>query len=93
MENYVYGNLEDALSRIEQLKNKKQTERIGNLFEDLFLEVDQPKEESKSKTLENTIPAKTEEIDLAETKDKIEQVIRHLSWSAFRFRLSELQLI
>lgn len=84
LENYVYGNLEDALSRIEQLKNKKQTERIGNLFEDLFLEVDQPKGESKSKTLENTIPAKTEEIDLAETKDKIEQVLSRLNEVKFK---------
>ena len=84
LENYVYGNLEDALSRIEQLKNKKQTERIGNLFEDLFLEVDQPKGESKSKTLEKTIPAKTEEIDLAETKDKIEQVLSRLNEVKFK---------
>lgn len=84
LENYVYGNLEDALSRIEQLKNKKQTERIGNLFEDLFLEVDQPKGESKSKTLEKTIPAKTEEIDLSETKDKIEQVLSRLNEVKFK---------
>ena len=84
LENYVYGNLEDALSRIEQLKNKKQTERIGNLFEDLFLEVDQPKGESKSRTLEKTIPAKTEEIDLSETKDKIEQVLSRLNEVKFK---------
>jgi Type I restriction-modification system methyltransferase subunit len=84
LENYVYGNLEDALSRIEQLKNKKQTERIGNLFEDLFLEVEQPKAESKDKTLEKTIPAKTEEIELEETKDKIEQVLSKLNEVKFK---------
>jgi len=84
LENYVYGNLEDALSRIEQLKNKKQTERIGNLFEDLFLEVEQPKAESKSKTLEKTIPFETEEFDLAETKDKIKQVLSRLNEVKFK---------
>ena len=84
LENYVYGNLEDALSRIEQLKNKKQTERIGNLFEDLFLEVEQPKAESKDKTLEKIIPAKTEEIEIEETKDKIEQVLSRLNEVKFK---------
>lgn len=50
----------------------------------MFLEVDQPKGESKSKTLEKTIPAKTEEIDLAETKDKIEQVLSRLNEVKFK---------
>jgi hypothetical protein len=34
----VHGNLDNALHILNRLKNKKETERIGNLFEDLFLE-------------------------------------------------------
>ena len=53
LENYVHGNLEEALFKIEQLKNKKETERIGNLFEDLFLENEESKTEKTSPKLGN----------------------------------------
>jgi len=38
MELYVHGTLEDALARLQRLETNKQTERIGNLFEDLLSE-------------------------------------------------------
>ncbi len=47
LENYVQGSLGEALSKIEQLRSKKERERIGNLFEDLFL--DEPEINSKNK--------------------------------------------
>jgi len=47
LENYVQGTLDEALSKIEQLRSTKERERIGNLFEDLFL--DEPEINSKNK--------------------------------------------
>lgn len=35
-ENYVHGNLEGALLKIEQLRGKKEVERIGNLLKIYF---------------------------------------------------------
>lgn len=35
---YVHGNLEEALAILNNLRNKKETVRIGNLFEDLEVE-------------------------------------------------------
>ena len=84
LEKYIHGSLEEALAKIQQTKNKKETERIGNLFEDLFLEAQQPKAESKGKTLEKTIPVENEEINLAKTKDKIEQVLSKLNAVKFK---------
>ena len=38
MEQYVHGNLDNALHILHRLQNKNETERIGNLFEDFFPE-------------------------------------------------------
>ncbi|MCB4235785.1 hypothetical protein LDL59_13720 [Kaistella anthropi] len=56
------------------------------------MEVEQPKAESKGKTLEKTIPAKSEEIDLAETKDKIEQVLSRLNEVKFKSQAIEKEI-
>lgn len=38
METYVHGTLEQALLLLDKIQRNKNTERIGNLFEDLFTE-------------------------------------------------------
>lgn len=84
LENYVHGNLEDALIGIENLKNRKETERIGNLFEDLFLEVEEEQKVEKSvkteKLQKNSEKDKRieKEIDFSELNEKITQVITEL---------------
>ena len=87
-ENYVHGNLEDALLKIERLRGKKEVERIGNLFEDLFLEAEEPKiilknkdSEDKSKIITDTEP---DEVNLTETYEKVEQVL--LALNAVKFK-------
>ncbi|MFY1047456.1 Eco57I restriction-modification methylase domain-containing protein [Chryseobacterium sp. GP-SGM7] len=75
MENYVHGNLDQALDRIEQLRTKKQNERIGNLFEDLFFEntqVEVKEEISIRKDISVQTPA---EKYLSEAKEKIDDVL------------------
>nr|WP_245405053.1 N-6 DNA methylase [Chryseobacterium sp. SSA4.19] len=88
-ENYVHGNLEEALLKIEQLRGKKETERIGNLFEDVFLEA----EEEPKITLQNKVsevqPEKITdsepgEIDLTEVQEKVEQVLSSLEAVKFK---------
>jgi superfamily II DNA or RNA helicase len=86
-ENYVYGNLEEALFKIEQLRGKKETERIGNLFEDLFLEADEePKIILKNKDSEcqSERIADTGEINLTEVQEKVEQVLSSLNAVKFK---------
>lgn len=90
LENYVHGNLEDALIRIENFKIRKETERIGNLFEDLFLEVEDEKkveksvksEKLKENSEEDLITEK--EIDFSELNEKIEQVLTALNNVKFK---------
>ena len=66
LENYVHGSLEDALLKIEGLKNTKQTERIGNLFEDLTDEIDEDKKnEEKYPNPQLFSPTKEELSDAA----------------------------
>lgn len=60
MEIYVSGNLDNALFQIEKIQSQKNTERIGNLFEDLLSDND------KSKEVEDTSP---------ETGEKTQTVI------------------
>lgn len=93
LENYIHGNLDEALFKIEQFNNKKETQRIGNLFEDLFLE-EEPKVENKV-----TIPKKgnaaiedstrienqnKNEVDVTETQEKIELVLSKLNNIKFK---------
>lgn len=76
LEEYIYGNLEDALLKIEQFKNQtetekvekieitekiEKTEKIGNLFEDLFLENQESKTDKiLSKPQNNFLENETE---------------------------------
>ena len=88
-ENYVHGNLEEALIRIEQLRGKKETERIGNLFEDLFLEAEEePKITSKNKDSgvqpEKITDSEPAEIDPTEVREKVEQVLSSLNSVKFK---------
>nr|WP_228459267.1 helicase-related protein [Chryseobacterium carnipullorum] len=93
LENYIHGNLDEALFKIEQFKNKKETQRIGDLFEDLFLE-----EEAK---VQNKVPVpkkgsaeiqdstrieyqNTSEVNVAETQEKIELVLSKLNGIKFK---------
>lgn len=90
LENYVHGNLEDALIRIENLKNRKETERIGNLFEDLFLEVEEEKKVKKSVKTEKLRNNSEEDlktkkkIDFSELNGKVEQVLIALNSVKFK---------
>lgn len=87
LENYVHGSLEEALSKIQNFKNKKETARIGNLFEDLFLENTEQKIDEK---FETKIETKTENekqsiekvFDLAQVK--IETVLSQLNNIKFK---------
>ncbi|WBX97847.1 Eco57I restriction-modification methylase domain-containing protein [Chryseobacterium gambrini] len=95
LEKYIHGNLDEALFKIEQFKSKKETARIGNLFEDLFVESSETKTE-KEFSFENKIRAKAEnkdkvhnqtnekEFDLIEVREKIELVLSKLNDIKFK---------
>src|SRR5690606_34267852 len=38
LEKYIHGNLEDALFKLDQLQSKKENQKIGTLFDELFPE-------------------------------------------------------
>lgn len=87
LENYVHGSLEEALSKIQNFKNKKETARIGNLFEDLFLENTEQKIDEKFETkietkTENEKQSIEKEFDLAQVK--IETVLSQLNNIKFK---------
>lgn len=75
MENYVHGSLDEALARIEQLRTKKQNERIGNLFEDLFFENTHAEVEEKISVRKNISVENQAENYLSEAKEKIDDVL------------------
>ncbi|WP_213188924.1 helicase-related protein [Cloacibacterium caeni] len=87
LENYVHGSLEEALSKIQQFKNKKETARIGNLFEDLYLE-NSESEIDKKFNAKNEIKTGNEsqtiekEFDLAQ--EKVETVLSQLNNIKFK---------
>ncbi|WP_312344847.1 Eco57I restriction-modification methylase domain-containing protein [Chryseobacterium binzhouense] len=93
LENYIHGNLDEALFKIEQFKNRKETERIGNLFEDLFLE-EEPKIEDKfpvhkkgSAEIEDSTRIEKQnenELNVTETQQKIELVLSKLNNIKFK---------
>lgn len=88
-ENYIHGNLEEALIRIEQLRGKKETERIGNLFEDLFLEAEEEPKITLQKKVSEVQPEKITdsepgEINLTEVQEKVEQVLSSLNSVKFK---------
>ncbi|MGB4447551.1 MAG: helicase-related protein [Cloacibacterium sp.] len=76
MESYIYGNLDEVLAKLETFQSKKEIERIGNLFEDLFLEDTEP--EQKTFVKKEIIPEKENKINIAEVQEKIEQVLSTL---------------
>lgn len=84
LENYVHGNLDEALFKIEQFKHKKETERIGNLFEDLFLEHSEKNHSRQVLPKKDFIADEKNEFNLTETKDKIDQVLSKLNAIKFK---------
>ena len=88
LEKYVFGNLDEALFKIEQFKNKQETQRIGNLFEDLFLESPETKIEKKFDA-KNEDSAKIEnqnqnELNVNEAQEKIDLVLSKLNYIKFK---------
>ena len=92
LEKYIHGTLDEALFKIEQFKNRKETQRIGNLFEDLFLEeeakvenkVSVPKKgsvEIESARIENQ---NKNELKVTEAQEKIELVLSKLNGIKFK---------
>lgn len=89
LENYVHGSLEEALSKIQQFKNKKETARIGNLFEDLFLENSELEIEKKvDAKVENKVKIENQtddkDLDLTEAQEKVETVLSQLNTIKFK---------
>jgi len=94
LEKYVYGNLDEALHKIEQLKNRKETERIGNLFEDLSLEIEESLATNKTSSLQPKALAKNERdkidgkesnaVNYKEAREKIETVLIMLKAIKFK---------
>ncbi|SHM72616.1 Eco57I restriction-modification methylase [Chryseobacterium carnipullorum] len=88
LEKYIHGNLDEALFKIDQFKNRKETQRIGNLFEDLFLEEEHtvlvPKGNAiidDSARIENQ---NENEVNVTEAKEKIDQVLSKLNDIKFK---------
>lgn len=80
IEQYVYGNLDEALSILEKLQTKKETARIGNLFEDLFLE-----SSDSDNAVIDVIQKNTEiETSVDEVQEKIEAVLSTLHEIKFK---------
>lgn len=79
LENYVFGSLEEALSKIEQLQNSKPKWRLGNLFED------QPLQELTTQT--NTKPkieSKEQKLEKKNAEIKINEVLEILQSIKFK---------
>jgi hypothetical protein len=89
LENYVHGSLEEALSKIQHFKNKKETTRIGNLFEDLYLENSEPEIDVKfDAKVENKVKIENQtddkDLDLTEAQEKVETVLSQLNTIKFK---------
>ena len=89
LENYVHGSLEEALSKIQNFKNKKETTRIGNLFEDLYLENSEPEIDVKfDAKVENKVKIENQtddkNLDLSEAQEKVETVLSQLNTIKFK---------
>ena len=81
LENYVHGNLEEALSIIEKIQTKKEEIRIGSLFEDLIPEDIKTSDISaeKKKLSSSDLASKIEE-----TKNSVINAIETLQDRKFR---------
>ncbi|AZB25310.1 restriction endonuclease subunit R [Chryseobacterium bernardetii] len=84
MEQYVHGNLDNALHILHRLQNKNETERIGNLFEDFIPENTEP--ENKNTVNDKTeIDNETESgVALNDVTDKITEVLSSLKEIKFK---------
>lgn len=84
MEQYVHGNLDNALHILNRLQNKNETERIGNLFEDFFPEstIAENKSIVNNKTeIDNETESK---VALNDVTDKIIEVLSTLQEIKFK---------
>ena len=88
LEQYVHGGLEEALQKIDYLQNKKETLRIGNLFEDFFDQAPSAKQNTESKeaiiNLEEKAVASIEEKVLNEAKANIQKALSKLGEIKFK---------
>lgn len=87
-EQYVHGSLEEALQKIVHLQNKKETLRIGNLFEDFFDQAPSAKQNTESKeaiiNLEEKSSASIEEKALNQAKENIKNALSKLGEIKFK---------
>ena len=87
-EQYVHGSLEEALQKIVHLQNKKETVRIGNLFEDFFNQDPFPKQNTESNeaiiNLEEKSGASIEEKALNQAKENIKNALSKLGEVKFK---------
>ena len=93
IEAYVSGSLDDALLQIEKIQSQKNTERIGNLFSDLFSEDytnnEIPKTSSKPEKEQNNQTVISEKETekkalLANAQNKVNEVLQTLSDIKFK---------
>ncbi|AZI34492.1 restriction endonuclease subunit R [Kaistella carnis] len=75
LEFYVHGNLEEALGLLNNLRNKKETVRIGNLFEDLDVNITEKK---KARDLVPEIPLNISTKTANENKKLKQEVLEKL---------------
>ncbi|WP_312076296.1 Eco57I restriction-modification methylase domain-containing protein [Chryseobacterium sp.] len=77
---YVHGSLDEALARLEQLQTRKETQRIGNLFEDLIFE-----NSESDKPTTDIVESNTEiNLSIDEVQSKIEEVLSTLREIKFK---------
>ncbi len=86
MEAYISGTIDDALSKIEQIQNRSNTERIGSLFEDVLIESSFPKETTgtiKEQELPSDPAANLDEM-IHETREKVFEAMKELGDVKFK---------
>ncbi|WP_292010729.1 toprim domain-containing protein [Chryseobacterium sp.] len=84
LEQYVYGNLDEALAQLEKLQTKKETERLGNLFEDLVVEDQSQITSPREETVKETNIEGKGSLSLSQTKEKIELALSKLEDIKFK---------
>lgn len=75
MELYVYGNIDDALLRIEQIQTRINTERVGNLFEDFVADNSVTQDNTEKEILKDA---------QEEVKNKVTEALQHLKNIKFK---------
>lgn len=86
MELYVHGNLDEALAKLQRLQTNRETERIGNLFEDLLFGNGEPEVKTQKivSAKKADHPEQETEINLSEVQDKLQTVVSQLSGIKFK---------